>query len=212
MIKAVIFDVDGVLIDSFEANLKFFQSLMVYFGYSPPSREVYKKMFHLHMMDVISILTKSKSEEEIKKIWMTGKERSKVPYPDELTSTPKNLETILKALNKDYVLGIVTNRIRNGVYTLPQLAKLKKYFKVVIYYEDTIKHKPDPDPLLLAAKKLAVKPTDTVYIGDQQIDIQAAKAAGMKIIIYSKNKLNGADANTSLFDKLPVLIKALSLK
>ena len=69
MIKAVIFDIDGVLLDSFEANLKFFQDLMIKFGYRPPTREEFPPIFHLNMWDAIEALTKSDSEVEIRKIW-----------------------------------------------------------------------------------------------------------------------------------------------
>ena len=59
MIKAVIFDIDGVLLDSFEANLKFFQDLMIKFGYLPPTKEEVPPIFHLNMWDAIRSLTKS---------------------------------------------------------------------------------------------------------------------------------------------------------
>jgi len=61
VIKAIIFDVDGVLIDSFKANLKFNQDLMKSTGYPPPTRQNYKKMFHLSLLDLIKTWTKSKN-------------------------------------------------------------------------------------------------------------------------------------------------------
>ena len=92
---------------------------------------------------------------------------------------------------------------------MPQLAPLEKYFKVDVSYEDTINHKPDPEPLLLAAQKLGVLPEDCVYVGDVENDVVAAKAAGMKSILYSNDKLYNADANFSSFSKLPELIKSI---
>lgn len=209
MIKAVIFDVDGVLINSFEANLKFYQNLLSYAGYKPPTRKTYLKMYHMTMFDVIRIVTNSKDINEINRIWLMGKKRE-VPYPNELVSSPKNFKQVIIKLNKKYILGIVTNRIRGGVFKLPQLARFESYFKAVVYYEDTAKHKPDPEPLLLAVKKLAVKPRETVYIGDAESDMKAAKAAGMKIVIYSQDQLKSADKITSVFNELPDLIVSLN--
>lgn len=209
MIKAVIFDVDGVLIDSFEANLKFYQDLFKHTGHTPITREKFKDMFHMTMTDVIRNVTKLKDETEIKKIWQMGKDRV-VPYPHELITTPKNYDKVLEELNNKYVLGIVTSRIRGGVFKLPQLSRFENHFKAVVYYEDTTKHKPHPQPLLLGVERLGLKPGETVYVGDTEVDIQAAKAAGTKIVIYSKEKLGGADKSTSKFDELPRLIESLS--
>ncbi len=208
MIKAVIFDVDGVLVDSFEANFKFHQDLLIKTGYKPPTRKKYSKVFHMTMIEAIRSLTGSKDENEIKRIWQMGKDRV-VSYHNELLTSPKNFEAVLEELKQKYILGIVTSRIHGGVFSLPQLKKFEDYFKTVVCYDDTVKHKPDPEPLLLAAEKLQIKPDEAVYIGDMESDIKAAKSAGMKIIIYSKENLPDADAITSSFYKLPDLIESL---
>ncbi|MFA5386489.1 MAG: HAD family hydrolase [Candidatus Paceibacterota bacterium] len=208
MIKAVIFDIDGVLLDSFEANLIFFQNLMNKSGYKPPTRQEFQTMFHLSLVETIKILTKSTSEEEIKKIYDLG-ESSEIGYHTELIKMPEGSEEILKSLSKNYTLAIVTGRTKSNVYEVPELAKLRNYFKIAISYQDTENHKPHPEPLLLAAQKLNIQPEETVYIGDVENDIKAARAAGMKIIIYSKNKIGDADAYASSFIELPELIKSL---
>lgn len=209
MIKTIIFDIDGVLINSFEANLKFNQDLMIMAGYTPPTKEMYENMFHMSMEEVIKTLTKSNDKKEIERIWLLGKNR-KVKYHDELLTTPDNYKSIIQSLSKKYTLAIVTSRVRSSVFSLPQLADLENLFKTTVCYEDTIKHKPDPAPLLLACKKLNIKPINVVYIGDTDADIKSAKAAGMKIISYNKNKLSGADANTNSFDEIPKILKLLN--
>ncbi|MBI2667734.1 HAD family hydrolase [Candidatus Woesearchaeota archaeon] len=208
MIKAIIFDIDGVLLNSFEANLKFFQDLMIKTGYRPPTREEFPAIFHLNMADAIKALTKSTSEEDIKKIWEIGRSRE-IKYDIELLTTPKGADKVIKRLSKNYLLGIVTSRIKESVYESPQLAKFEKYFRVTVSYQDTTNHKPHPEPLFLAAQKLEVKPEECIYVGDVENDIKAAHAAGMKIIVYSKNQFNQADACTSSFVKLPELISSL---
>ncbi len=209
MIKAVIFDIDGVLLDSFEANLKFFQNLMTAAGYRPPTREEFPSLFHLSMMDVIKKLTNARSEEEIMRVFKLGESRE-VDYPIELLNTPDGTDETIKALSEDYLLGIVTSRIRKSVYESPKLARLEQYFSAAVAYEDTDNHKPHPDPLLLAANKLGVKPSECVYVGDVENDVKAARAAGMKSLIFSKNKISGADAETADFKAIPVLIKVLA--
>lgn len=208
MIKAVLFDVDGVLINSFEANLGFFQNLMRKTGYAPPTREEFQRIFPMNLPDAIRALTQSTSEEEIKKICEIGRSRS-TGYDIGLLTMPPEAETTIKALGKQYLLGIVTSR--ENAYEAPPLAKLKNKFQVTISYKDTVNHKPHPEPLLLAAQKLGVTPAECVYIGDAMSDIEAGRAAGMKIIIYSTNKLDQADAWTTSFTELPMLLSSLAV-
>jgi beta-phosphoglucomutase-like phosphatase (HAD superfamily) len=75
MIKAILFDIDGVLINTFEANLKFFQDLMRNTGYPEPTREEYRNLFHRTMIDAIRILTRSKDENKIQEIFTMGRDR-----------------------------------------------------------------------------------------------------------------------------------------
>ena|SRR3989344_5328008 len=197
MIKAVIFDIDGVLVDSYEANFQFYTKLFKTAGYTPPSKKDYPNLFHLTMKDLIKKITKLKSEEEVEKIWLMGK--NVIEYPYNLLKTPKTLIKIIKSLNQSYELAIVSSRISTKLFDeIPSLLKVKKYFKVIVLYEDTKKHKPHPDPLILAAKKLKIKPEECVYIGDAETDMEAARAAGMKKIYYFNN-----------FDRLPKLIESL---
>jgi len=208
MIKAVIFDVDGVLVDSFEANHKFFADLMAKFGYAFMQKEEFASFFHVPMKDIIKHSTKSINETEIEKIWKSGKDRD-VPYPDELLNTPANLNKVIKSLSKNYILGIVTSRARSGIYSLPQLKILKNYFSEDVAYEDTKNHKPHPDPLLLISKKLKIPPQECVYVGDSESDMIAARAAGMKCIMYSKKINTNVDANVSSFSELPQVLQSI---
>ena len=207
MIKAVIFDVDGVLIDSTIANTKFYHNLFDFFGYQIPNDSDLQSMFNLSMMDIIRTISKLSDENEIQRIWEYGKDHKNEIYPLDLLTYPVNIDRVIEKLSKKYILGIVTSRVRGGIYMIPELAKLKQYFKNEIYFEDTVKHKPDPEPLILSATRLNVLSEEAVYIGDMESDAQAAKSAGMKIIIYSKNNLSGADGLTSDFTQLPRLIE-----
>jgi pyrophosphatase PpaX len=77
-------------------------------------------------------------------------------------------------------LGIVTaKRHRTVGLALDRFPALADAFDVVVGFEDTERHKPDPDPVLLAVERLAGTPAESAYVGDSPFDIGAAKAAGV---------------------------------
>ena len=191
MIKAVIFDIDGVLEETLDANIKFYEDLMKNTGYPKPSRKILEKSHHLTMWDTIALLTKENSKDKIMKIWDIGRYADK---HDELKKFPENFLEVIKKLSRKYKLGIVTGRVRHGADNFLRRSKTGKYFSSVVSFEDYQKAKPDPEPLLVAAKKLKILPNEAVYIGDALSDRIAAKAAGIKFIFYS-NCVKGAVRN-----------------
>jgi pyrophosphatase PpaX len=77
-------------------------------------------------------------------------------------------------------LGIVTaKRHRTVALALARFPALADAFDVVVGFEDTDKHKPDPEPVLLAVQKLGGTPGEAAYVGDSPFDVGAAKAAGV---------------------------------
>ncbi len=76
-------------------------------------------------------------------------------------------------------LGVVTAKRRATVELAFEHVPLGHLFETIVGGDETERHKPDPEPLLLAAERLGARPEDTVYVGDSPFDIRAAKAAGM---------------------------------
>jgi pyrophosphatase PpaX len=76
-------------------------------------------------------------------------------------------------------LGIVTaKRHRTVELALDRFPALRDEFETVVGFEDTERHKPDPDPVLLAVERLGGDPSRAAYVGDSPFDIRAARAAG----------------------------------
>lgn len=208
MIKSVVFDIDGVLLDSFDSNLQFMSDVLEHFGYKRLSREEYQKVFHYTFRDVITEFSELTSSEEINKIVEYGLAIYHSKGYNSLMKMPENAGEMIISLSKKYSLGIVTSRVRKGVF-IPQLLPYKKYFQDYVCLEDTEKHKPDPEPLLLIAKKLAVHPNEAVYIGDAESDMLAAESAGMKRIFFSNHTFPNNTLSTNNFSQLANLIAGL---
>ena len=206
MIKVVLFDIDGVLLDSLEGNTRFLEDLIVSFGYKKPPREKLLKTFYMSMFDAIKLLT-NETDDRVKEIWDRG---HTFQYPLELVKVPEHTVEVVNQLKRSYKVGIVTSRIKARMDKVFAATKMTGLFKIIVTYEDTKKHKPHPEPLLLAAKKLNAKPSDAVYIGDSEYDLAAARSAGMKFIFYSKKRMKGADARLEAFKEIPGAIEQIN--
>ncbi|MGV1008227.1 MAG: HAD family hydrolase [Dermatophilaceae bacterium] len=76
-------------------------------------------------------------------------------------------------------VGVVTSKRRGPADLALARCGLEDLLETVVSLEDTERHKPDPAPLLLAARRLQVGRHETAYVGDAAVDLQAARAAGM---------------------------------
>jgi pyrophosphatase PpaX len=93
------------------------------------------------------------------------------------------VERMLAALRASRLpLGVVTSK-REGT-ARRGLARygLGSYFTVGVFHDDTAHHKPHPEPLLEAARRMGVPPPDTIYVGDSVHDVAAGRAAGMRTV------------------------------
>lgn len=208
MLTAVVFDVDGVLVDSRAANARFFQNLLRAAGYeAPPSKEI-QEYFHLSMYDAIAKLTRSDDPREIERVWNMGHDSTL--YPIDLLEYPPHLEEVLRQLELSYVLGIATSRIRNGMQELLERGGIQDYFGSIITFDDYTHPKPNPEPLLLAVERLNVSPGAAVYVGDSISDILAAAAAGMKGIHLSDIPSPRADIGIQSIADLPAAVSQLA--
>jgi pyrophosphatase PpaX len=76
-------------------------------------------------------------------------------------------------------LGVVTAKRRSTVELAFDRVPLGHLFETVVGGDETERHKPDPEPLLLGADRLGADPAATAYVGDSPFDVLAAKAANM---------------------------------
>ena len=205
-IKAVLFDIDGVLLDSLEANLKFVQTILASAGYPKPNKKEFAKVFHLSLIDALRHFAKPTLVEELERIHELV---PAIPYPMELLKEPLGVNDALKEISKSYQLGIVSSRRKLGIERYFTFSTLESYFNTYVGYEDTKNHKPHPEPLLLAAKRLCLEPKECVYIGDSHTDMEAGHAARMQTILFGGEKHALANARTDSFKKIPVLIARL---
>ncbi len=89
--------------------------------------------------------------------------------------------------------GVVTNKPARFTYPLMKQLQLDQRCAVIICPDDVQKSKPDPEGLLLACQKLIANPQHVLYVGDHQRDIQAGSAAGMSTLAVTFGYLQPGD-------------------
>ncbi len=122
-----------------------------------------------------------------------------IPLHDELEACA-GMEPVLGRLRDEgRRLGVVTAKRRDTAELAFQKVTLGHLFEVVVGGDETEKHKPDPEPLLLGAERLGAIPAETAYVGDSPFDMLAAKAAGMYAVavtwgrIHDRSKLEAVE-------------------
>ncbi len=99
-----------------------------------------------------------------------------------------------------YPLGCVTNKAARFTESLLQALGLRDYFGVVVCGDTLSTKKPDPAPLLYAARKLNATPLQSLMIGDSVNDVRAARSAGFQVVCVSYGYNHGQDIRKAMPD------------
>lgn len=180
--RGIIFDCDGVLFESKDANLAYYNQIMEKFSY-PLVTTAQRERAHLchtaSSPDVLAVLLDSNDVQPALDYAASLDYRDFIPH----MKPEPHLEFVLKKLSENYPLAIATNR---GTSIDPILTHfgLESYFKVIVTSRDVVKPKPAPDMLLLASEKLGLEPVTCLFIGDSELDQQAAAAANIRFVGY----------------------------
>jgi pyrophosphatase PpaX len=112
------------------------------------------------------------------------------PLHDELEACAGMEDVLVRLHEQGHRLGVVTAKRRSTVELAFARVPIAHLFETVVGGDETQKHKPDPEPLLLAAERMNARPDETAYVGDSPFDIRAAKAAGMHAIAVTWGRIH----------------------
>ncbi len=173
--KALLFDLDGTLLDSFSAHLEAYRIMFARFGIHI-TNESFLASYSPNWYETYEAMGLPKEVWEIANSYWLEAAASQTPdlFP--------GVERILTRLSTSYKLGLVTSGSKSRVWRDLARTGVSGHFEVVITGDDVQQPKPAPEGLQLALGKLDLQPHEAVYIGDAQADYEMAQAAKVDFV------------------------------
>lgn len=183
-IRGIIYDCDGVLFESRQANLDYYNAVLAHLG-EPVVTAAEPERAHLcHTAaspKVFEVLLGAERTPEALSYAATLDFRRFIPG---MTPEPGMAEA-LGTLSGRYPLAVATNRGTSMVEVLAHFG-LSAYFSTVVTSRDVVFPKPHPEMLLLAAKRLGLATGQLLFVGDSELDREAAGSAGIRFAAYGE--------------------------
>ena len=197
--ETVLFDLDGTLIDSGGLILASFRhATQTVLGRTIPD-EVLMANVGGHGIEAQMREFDGERVDELVRVY---RDHNLSTYRD-VAAFP-GIEGVLASLRAEgRRLGVVTVKSAPTVAVTFEVLPIEQYFDAVVTGDDTVRHKPDPAPLLLALERLGSPTSPSVYVGDSPFDIQAAKAAGLVAVAVGWGKIHPL---SRLEDEAPDLV------
>ena len=171
----VLFDLDGTVVDSGAIILASMRhAAKEVLGVEPPEDELMAAVGGPGLEAQMRALAPDRVEELI----VTYRAHNE-PLHGELACCAGVDDVLVRLKDAGRRLGVVSAKRRETIELAFAHVPLGHLFDVVVGGDETERHKPDPEPLLCAAKRLRVSPRICVYVGDSPFDIRAARSAGM---------------------------------
>jgi pyrophosphatase PpaX len=211
--KAILFDLDGTLLDTQELILSSFRyATREILGEQLPD-EVILPFIGIPLAYQMQTINAEHADE-----LMVSYREHNARVHDELIQYFEGTRETLDELREEYGrLAVVTSKRLEPAQKGLERFDLQGYFEFIIGSEETTKHKPEPEPLLLAAKRFGTRAEHCIYVGDSPYDMMAARAAGCVALaapwgMFTRDELANAGAQhyATTISELPTVIRDIT--
>ncbi len=182
-VKAIIWDMDGVLVESEDMHPILESETAKYFGMDFSPERVRELYLGVQLENEFNDMIKRSGRKDVTYKQMRSKrdELLKEHLKRGIKSVPFAKE-VIEQLSPEYRMGLVSSGERFWGEDALEKLRLLNFFDVVIFGEDVDNHKPHPEPFLKAAETLGLDPSEIVVVEDSESGFKGVKEAGMKLI------------------------------
>ncbi len=211
MLNAVLFDFDGIIVDSEPMHYRAFQSVLdplkkgfswedyceTYIGFD--DRDAFKEAFKVHNEKLSTRDVKRLIAEKAKVFQQLIHDGKATPLPGAID--------LIKSIPRKLPIALCSGALLEDILPIIERLEIASAFSVIVTAEDTKKSKPDPAPYKLALEKLGMDDASTaIAIEDTPAGIISAKGAGLKVLAvtnsYDHEYLFEADAITDSLENI----------
>ncbi len=188
-IKAVLFDLDGTLLDTIELILTSFRhATTTVLGEALPDAVLLK-----NVGVPLAVQMREFDELRAEELLAVYRAHNGEIHDEYVKCYPEVPETLHELADRGMPMGVVTSKSRLVAERGLAITGLAEMFDAVITCDDTERHKPDPEPLLSCARALGVDLRYCVYVGDSPHDVRAARAGGAVPVAVTWGVSSAAD-------------------
>lgn len=186
MLRGIIFDLDGVVIDSHPAHKRAWRAFFISVGKQVSDEEVEFVLEGQKREDILRHFLGDLTQEQIRDYGAKKDElfRSEAQDLKMNHGLPELLEQVAAA---KLSTALASSASRSRVESVLRQFSLRELFEVVVTGEDVIRGKPDPAIFTLTAERLQIKPSEILVCEDAVNGVEAAKTAGMKCLAIAAN-------------------------
>ncbi len=187
-IRCVIYDCDGVLFDSLEANGRLYSDVCTAIGRGPLSEEELQYV-HCHtVIESIQFISKNDGdlEEKAREILKQIDLRSYIVY---LKMEPHLLQALGQLKERGVLRAVNTNRTTSMPYIMEDF-NLRPYFDMVVTALDVKNPKPHPESVEKILKAFDLRREEALFVGDSEVDQQTAINSGVRFVAYKNRAIS----------------------
>ena len=184
--QAIIFDMDGVIVDSEPRHERAFREIFNEMGYAEHGihfPDYYGRSDRAVWTDFIA---KHKPKQPLEELTEWKQRRFLELIRQDKPIFP-GLSELVEALSREYPLAVASGSLHAVIEEVLALRELKRFFEAVVSVQDVARPKPSPDVFLRAAELLGVTPVGCCVIEDSAAGVEAAIAAGMSVIAITNS-------------------------
>lgn len=214
MLKGLLFDMDGVLVNNLEVHRAAFAEFFRRYGVERSFDEL-SRVFGKGNDDIMGELMPKEVVERVG-IRELGYEKEAIYreiYAPIIEPQPGLLAFLAEAEEAGLRSAVGSSGYRVNVDFVLDKCRIRSYFEAIVAGDEVTRCKPDPEIYLTAAAKLGLKPAECVVFEDAEAGIEAAKRAGIKVVAlattFSREFLEGTEADAIVGDFREVSVKML---